>query len=74
MYIALRFGAIKELSNENMPIILDEAFAYYDEERLNIVLDMCYGCKNNRQFCWDVVGDLIIRRLEELENNGELYI
>ena len=45
-----------------------------DEERLNIVLDMCYGCKNNRQFCWDVVGDLIIRRLEELENNGELYI
>ena len=45
-----------------------------DEERLNIVLDMCYGCRNNRQFCWDVVGDLIIRRLEELENNGELYI
>ena len=45
-----------------------------DEERLNIILDMCYGCKNNRQFCWDVVGDLIIRRLEELENNGELYI
>lgn len=45
-----------------------------DEERLNIVLDMCYGCKNNRQFCWDVVGDLIIKRLEELKNNGELYI
>lgn len=38
MYIALRFGAIKELSNENMPIILDEAFAYYDEERLNNIL------------------------------------
>ena len=35
---------------------------------------MCYGCRNNRQFCWDVVGDLIIRRLEELEKNGELYI
>ena len=38
MYIALRFGAIKELSNENMPIILDEAFAYYDEERLCNIL------------------------------------
>lgn len=38
MYIALRFGAIKELSNESMPIILDEAFAYYDEERLNNIL------------------------------------
>jgi len=38
LYIALRFGAIKELSNENMPIILDEAFAYYDEERLCNIL------------------------------------
>ena len=38
MYIALRFGAIKELSNESMPIILDEAFAYYDEERLTNIL------------------------------------
>lgn len=45
-----------------------------DEERLNIVLDMCYGCKNNRQFCWDVVGDLIIKRLEELKDDDELYI
>lgn len=40
-----------------------------DEERLNIVLDMCYGYKNNRQFCWDVIGDLIIKRLEELKTN-----
>lgn len=37
-----------------------------NEERLNIILDMCYGCKNNRQFCWDIVGDLIIKRLEDL--------
>lgn len=40
-----------------------------DDERLNIVLDMCYGCNNNRQFCWDVIGDLIIKRLEELKND-----
>ena len=38
-----------------------------EEERLNIVLDMCYGYKNNRQFCWDIVGDLIIKRLEDLK-------
>ena len=29
---------LKELTGENMPIILDEAFAYYDEERLKNVL------------------------------------
>lgn len=40
-----------------------------DDERLNIILDMCYGCNNNRQFCWDVIGDLIIKRLEELKND-----
>lgn len=40
-----------------------------DEERLNIVLDLCYGCRNNKQFCWDVVGDLIIKRLDEVDLN-----
>lgn len=38
LYLSLRFGAIKELSEESMPIILDEAFAYYDEERLKNIL------------------------------------
>lgn len=38
LYISLRLGAIKELSEETMPIILDEAFAYYDEERLANIL------------------------------------
>ena len=40
-----------------------------DDERLNIILDMCYGCKNNRQFCWDVIGDLIIKRLGEINDD-----
>ena len=38
LYLSLRFSAIKELSKENMPIILDEAFAYYDEQRLENIL------------------------------------
>ena len=29
---------LKELSQESKPIILDEAFAYYDEERLENIL------------------------------------
>lgn len=35
-----------------------------DEERLNIILDLCYSHKCNKQFCWDCIGDLIIKRLE----------
>ena len=41
-----------------------------DDERLNIILDITYGYKGNRQFCWDCIGDLIIKRLEELEDEN----
>lgn len=39
----------KELCKESMPIILDEAFAYYDEERLeNILKYLNTECKDNQ--------------------------
>lgn len=38
LYLSLRLSMVEELSEENMPIILDEAFAYYDEERLINIL------------------------------------
>ena len=38
LYLSLRLAILKELSQESMPIILDEAFAYYDEERLENIL------------------------------------
>ncbi len=34
LYLSLRLSMIDEISNEKMPIILDEAFAYFDDERL----------------------------------------
>ena len=34
MYLSLRLSSIDEISKESMPIILDEAFAYFDEARL----------------------------------------
>lgn len=37
-----------------------------DDERMNIILDITYGYKGNKQFCWDCIGEDIIRRLEEL--------
>lgn len=39
LYLSLRLSMAKEISDENMPIILDEAFAYYDDERLKNTLE-----------------------------------
>lgn len=38
MYLSLRLSALNEVSDENMPIILDEAFAYFDNDRLTNIL------------------------------------
>ena len=34
LYLSLRLSMLDEISEEKMPIILDEAFAYFDDERL----------------------------------------
>ena len=38
LYLSLRLSMVEDLSEENLPIILDEAFAYFDEERLENIL------------------------------------
>ena len=38
LYFSLRLAMAEELSKEKMPIILDEAFAYYDTKRLKNIL------------------------------------
>ena len=38
LYLSLRLAITKEISKEGLPIILDEAFAYYDDERLENIL------------------------------------
>ena len=37
-----------------------------DDERMNIILDIIYSYGGNKQFCWDTIGDLICKRLEEM--------
>ena len=39
MYLSLRLSMLEQISEETMPIILDEAFAYYDNERLKNILE-----------------------------------
>ena len=38
LYLSLRLSMIEDLSEESMPIILDESFAYFDDERLENIL------------------------------------
>ncbi len=38
LYLSLRIGAGMEISEEKLPIILDEAFAYWDQARLENIL------------------------------------
>ena len=38
VYFAVRMAAAEILQDEEMPLILDETFAFYDEKRLNCVL------------------------------------
>ena len=38
MYLSLRLSALYEISNESIPIVLDESFAYFDNERLDNIL------------------------------------
>ena len=49
LYLSLRLSMIDDLSEENMPIILDEAFAYYDTERLKNLLKYSYEKYKNHQ-------------------------
>ena len=37
-----------------------------DKQRFNLILDICYKYDGYKQFCWDCIGDEIVKRLEEL--------
>ena len=49
LYLSLRLSMVDELSNEKMPIILDEAFAYYDDYRMENILKFLNENTNNHQ-------------------------
>lgn len=49
LYLSLRLGAASSISNENLPIILDETFAYYDEKRLKNILEFLHTEYENKQ-------------------------
>ena len=49
LYLSLRLAMLDEISKEKVPIILDEAFAYYDDERLKNILSYLITEFSDRQ-------------------------
>ena len=49
LYLSLRLSMTEDLSTEKMPIILDEAFAYYDTQRLENILTYLANTYQDRQ-------------------------
>ena len=70
MYLALRLSVLDEVSSESMPIILDEAFAYYDKERLENILKYISKQYANRQI---IILTCTNRECEALDNLNEQY-
>ena len=65
VYFALRMTAIEMLCEEEFPVILDETFAFYDQERLETTLRWLY--KNKKQV---LIFTCQTREIEALEYMG----
>ena len=48
LYLSLRLSATKEITEETIPIILDESFAYFDNQRLENVIKYLDSNYNNQ--------------------------
>ena len=72
LYLALRLASIEEITEETMPIILDEAFAYYDNERLKNILEYMSKEYKNRQIIIFTCTDREKSILNSLEINYNL--
>ena len=68
LYLSLRLSMIDDLSNEKMPIILDEAFAYYDDNRLENIIKFLYNNMKDHQ----VIIFTCTRREQEILNKLDI--
>ena len=70
LYLSLRLSMVEELSSESLPIILDEVFAYFDNERLENFLKYIYKRYPNRQI---LIFTCTNREIEVLDENRLKY-
>lgn len=66
LYLSLRLAMLDQVSNEKVPIILDEAFAYYDDNRLKNILNYLATEFEDRQIIILTCTNREKRILEEL--------
>ena len=67
LYLSLRLAMLDELSTEKVPIILDEAFAYFDNERLTNLLKYMVNEYSDRQI---IIFTCTKREKESLEREN----
>ena len=67
LYLSLRLAMLDEISKEKVPIILDEAFAYYDDERLKNILSYLITEFSDRQIIILTCSKREIGILEEMD-------
>lgn len=70
LYLSLRLSMVEELSEEKLPIILDEPFAYFDDDRLENFLTYMGNKYKDRQIILFTCTD---REEKILKNNGIAY-
>ena len=67
LYLSLRLSMIEDLSEEKMPIFLDEAFAYFDDDRIKNFLTYINEKYPDRQF---IIFTCTNREKNILNNSG----
>ena len=70
MYLSLRLASIDAISNEKMPIILDETFAFFDDDRLENILKFINNNYLDRQ---TIIFTCTKREIEILNNLNIKY-
>lgn len=70
LYLSLRLSMVNELSDEKVPIMLDEAFAFYDDKRLENILTYLSNEFGDRQI---IIFTCTDREKSILDNIGLNY-
>ena len=68
LYLALRLSMINDMTSEKMPILLDESFCFFDDERLENVLKYIYEELNSNQ----LIVFTCTKREEEILNKNKI--
>ena len=67
LYLSLRLAMLDEITEEKIPIIFDEAFAHFDDDRLENILKYLNSKYSNRQIILFTCNDREINILNKLK-------